>query len=102
MQIFEGTLNQIQRLVISRSLRKNDRGTISRVGWSRSPRVCPGAARLADFLGWWAVAADSSSMSSDRPVGALLTIKRRILRRPALGTVRRTDLNSGCGPPGPR
>ncbi len=31
MQIFEGT-NQIQRLVISRSLRKDDRGTISRVG----------------------------------------------------------------------
>jgi alkylation response protein AidB-like acyl-CoA dehydrogenase len=31
MQIFEGT-NQIQRLVISRSLSKDDRGTISRAG----------------------------------------------------------------------
>ncbi len=31
MQIFEGT-NQIQRLVISRSLRTDDRGTISRTG----------------------------------------------------------------------
>ncbi|HOZ58797.1 MAG TPA: acyl-CoA dehydrogenase family protein [Nakamurella multipartita] len=31
MQIFEGT-NQIQRLVISRSLRRDDRGGIGRLG----------------------------------------------------------------------